>query len=264
MLSTSILGVRYDALSTAQAADQIVDWADAGESRYACFSNAHGTIEAQDDPAFADVLNGADLNLPDGMSVVKEMRARGLDQRDRVYGPDVTLAVAERAAQRGIPIALYGSTQTVLDALCERLPQMAPGLQIATAISPPFRPLTAAEDAAYEAPIRDSGARIVLVGLGCPRQERWVAEHAQATGAVCMAVGAAFDFHAGLLRQAPGWIQQSGLEWAFRLAMEPRRLWRRYARIVPRFLIGTAKERFQSAGADHPAPPSARRSPVSA
>ena len=264
MPSTTILGVRFDALTTDQAADQLADWAEAGEARYACFSNAHGTIEAQDDPAFAAVLNDADLNLPDGMSVVKGMRARGLDQRDRVYGPDVTRAVVERAARRGLPIALYGSTPAVLDALRERLPAMAPGLQIVAALSPPFRPLTPQEDAAYVGQIRQSGARLVLVGLGCPRQERWVATHAAATGAVCLAVGAAFDFHAGLLAQAPRWVQQAGLEWAFRLAMEPRRLWRRYARIVPRFLWGTAIERFHSPGPDRPAPSPARRSPASA
>ena len=247
MPSATILGVRYDALTTDQAADRLAAWAEAGEARYACFSNAHGTIEAADDPAFRDVLNGADLNVPDGMSVVREMRARGVDQRDRVYGPDVALAVAERAARRGLPVALYGSTPAVLDALRRRLPEKAPGLQIACAISPPFRPLSPAEDAAFADQIRQSGARVVLVGLGCPRQERWAAAHAQATGAVCLAVGAAFDFHAGALRQAPAWVQRAGLEWAFRLAMEPRRLWRRYARVVPRFLVETARERSRLA-----------------
>ncbi len=243
MVSTPILGVRYDALSTDQAADQIVAWAEAGEARYACFSNAHGAVEAVEDPAFADVLNRADLNLPDGMSVVREMRARGVGQRDRVYGPDAALAVVARAARRGIPVALYGSTEAVVDALRQRLPEKAPGLQVVAAISPPFRALSEAEDAEFVERVRASGARVVLVGLGCPRQERWCAEHAEAVGAVCLAVGAAFDFHAGRLRQAPAWVQRAGMEWAFRLAMEPRRLWRRYARVVPRFLVWTALER---------------------
>ena len=243
MPSVSILGVRFDAVTSGQAAEQLLAWAEAGEARYACFSNAHSVVEAADDPAFRDVLNGADLNVPDGMSVVREMRARGVDQRDRVYGPDVALAVARGAARRGVPVALYGSTPEVLGALADRLPRLAPGLQIACAISPPFRPLSAAEDAAFVDQIRRSGARVVLVGLGCPRQERWAAEHGLATGAVCLAVGAAFDFHAGTLRQAPAWVQRAGLEWAFRLAMEPRRLWRRYARVVPLFLAGTARER---------------------
>ncbi len=243
--SARILGVRFDARSTPEAADEILGWAERAEARYACFSNAHGTIEAQDDATFMDVLNGADLNVPDGMSVVRAMQSLGVDQKDRVYGPDVTLAVAERAAARGVPVAFYGSSQKVLDALSTNLPQKAPGLKIVEAISPPFRALTPEEDEAFVQQLKASGARIVFVGLGCPRQERWCAEHAERIGAVCLAVGAAFDFHAGLLTQAPGWVQQAGLEWAFRLAMEPRRLWRRYANVVPRFMGGFAAQRFR-------------------
>lgn len=239
------MGVRFHSLTTAECAEQVLAWAEREEARYVCFSNAHGTIEAQDDPSFMDVLNGADLNVPDGMSIVRAQRALGLDQRDRVYGPDLTLAVCELAAARGVPLAFYGSKQSVLDALCERLPERAPGLQIVRAISPPFRALTPEEDEAYVQDLRASGARIVFVGLGCPRQERWCAEHAERTGTVCLAVGAAFDFHAGLLDQAPGWIQQAGLEWAYRLAKEPKRLWPRYARVVPRFMAGFAAQRFR-------------------
>jgi N-acetylglucosaminyldiphosphoundecaprenol N-acetyl-beta-D-mannosaminyltransferase len=248
MSAISILGVRFDARTTGQAADEVLDWARAGEARYACFSNAHGVVEALDDRSFTDALNGADLNLPDGMSIVREMRARGGHQADRVYGPDTMLAVAQRAARDGVPVALYGSSPEVLDRLRERLPLKAPGLRIVEAISPPFRPLTPEEDEADVQRLRASGARIVFVGLGCPRQERWCAEHADRVGAVCLGVGAAFDFHAGLLRQAPGLLQRAGLEWAFRLAMEPRRLWRRYRRVVPRFLIQTARERVERPG----------------
>jgi N-acetylglucosaminyldiphosphoundecaprenol N-acetyl-beta-D-mannosaminyltransferase len=243
MASVRILGIRFDGRTTAQATDEILRWAHAEEARYACFSNAHGVIEAQDDPAFERVLNGADLNLPDGMSTVREMRARGVDQPDRVYGPDVMLDVARRAAAEAVPVALYGSSPEVIARLRERLPALAPGLRLVEAISPPFRDLSAEEDEAFVHQLRASGARIVFVGLGCPRQERWCAEHADRVGAVCLAVGAAFDFHAGLLRQAPPVLQRAGLEWAFRLAMEPRRLWRRYSRVVPRFLLGTARER---------------------
>lgn len=243
MPSSTILGVRFDARTTGQAADQILGWAHAGEARYACFSNAHGVVEAMDDPSFGAVLNGADLNLPDGMSVVREMRARGAAQPDRVYGPDAMLAVARRAAWDGIPVALYGSSPEVLARLGRRLPASVPGLQIVEAISPPFRPLTPDEDEADVTRLRESGARIVFVGLGCPRQERWCAEHAERIGAVCLGVGAAFDFHAGKVRQAPAVLQRAGLEWAFRLAMEPRRLWGRYRRVVPRFLLHTVRER---------------------
>ena len=240
-----VLGVRFDAVTTAECAEQTLAWAARGEGRYVCFSNAHGVIEAQDDPAFLGVLNGADLNVPDGMSIVRAMRSLGVDQPDRVYGPDLTLAVARLAAQRGVPVAFYGSTDAVLDALREKLPRKALGLRIVDAISPPFRALTPEEDEDYVQRLRASGARIVFVGLGCPRQERWAAAHAERIGAVCLAVGAAFDFHAGLLKQAPRWIQQAGLEWAYRLAMEPKRLWRRYARVVPRFMAGFAAQRFR-------------------
>ena len=244
--SAEVLGVRFDGISTARTASQVVAWASAGEARYVCFSNAHGVIEGSDDPTFRDVLNGADLNVPDGMSVVREMRARGIQQEDRVYGPDLTLAVARRAAEAHVPVAFYGSTPEVLTSLCERLTEAVPSLNIVDAISPPFRALSAEEDEEIMERLRQSGARVVFVGLGCPRQERWCAEHVGRLDAVLLGVGAAFDFHAGTVRQAPAWMQRSGLEWAFRLGMEPRRLWRRYARVVPRFLLGVARERMAS------------------
>ena len=242
MTSAPVLGVRFDALSTAAAARQCLAWAEAGEARTVCLSNAHGVVEALDDPAFAAVLNGADLNLPDGMSIVRALRGRGVPQEDRVYGPDLTFEVVRLAAEAGVPVAFYGSTDDTLDHLAARLMDRLPALDIADAISPPFRPLTDAEDEGYVDRLRASGARIVFVGLGCPRQERWCADHADRVGAVCLAVGAAFDFHAGQLRQAPRVLQQAGLEWAFRLLVEPRRLWRRYARVVPRFLWESLRE----------------------
>lgn len=239
-----VLGVRFHAGETDAVAAQLVAWAEQGEARYACFSNAQAVIEAHDDPSFLAVLNGADLNVPDGMSIVRAMRADGTPQADRVYGPDATLAVCRLAAARGLPVALYGSSERVLGLLADRLPALAPGLRIVDAISPPFRALSADEDAALTERLRASGARLVLVGLGCPKQERWCADHVARVGAVLLAVGAAFDFHAGTLAQAPRWMQRAGLEWAFRLAMEPRRLWRRYARVVPRFLVARARARL--------------------
>ena len=243
MTSAPVLDVRFDALSTAAAARRCLAWAEGGEARAVCLSNAHGVVEALDDPAFAAALARADLNLPDGMSIVRALRADGVAQEDRVYGPDLTLEVCRLAAGAGVPVAFYGSTEGTLAALRERLPRAVPGLRVAETISPPFRPLTDDEDEAFVRRLRASGARIVFVGLGCPRQERWCAEHAGRVGAVCLAVGAAFDFHAGTLRQAPGWVQRAGLEWAFRLAVEPKRLWWRYARVVPRFLWGRLHER---------------------
>ncbi len=243
--SRIILGTRVHASNYADTTDAVMAWAKTGASKYVCATGAHGVIEAQDDASFQHVLNEADLNLPDGMSLVNALRKLGIEDASRVYGPDLTLHLCRAAAKAGIPIGLYGSTQGTLDLLAERLPKLAPGLQIACAISPPFRPLTVAEDEAYLTEICESGARIVFVGLGCPRQERWCAAHKGRIPAVMLAVGAAFDFHAGQLRQSPAVVQRLGMEWAFRLAMEPRRLWKRYSRVVPRFMIEFARQMRQ-------------------
>ena len=243
--SRVILGTRVHASSYAEATDMVLLWAKVGASKYVCATGAHGVIEALDDPSFQQVLNEADLNVPDGMSLVKALKKLGVHDASRVYGPDLTLHVCRAAAEAGVPIALYGSTQATLDLLKERLPQLAPGLQIACAISPPFRLLTDEEDEAYVRQITNSGARIVFVGLGCPRQERWCADHKGRIPAVMLAVGAAFDYHAGQLRQSPVVVQRLGLEWAFRLVMEPRRLRKRYTRVVPRFMAGFARQMRQ-------------------
>jgi N-acetylglucosaminyldiphosphoundecaprenol N-acetyl-beta-D-mannosaminyltransferase len=180
--------------------------------------------------------------VPDGTPLVWTLRALGVRNAERVYGPDLAIEVCREAASAGISVALYGSTQATVNRLAQVLPRLAPGLQIACAIAPPFRSLTPAEDAAHMDEIAASGAGIVLVGLGCPRQERWCDEHRGRLPAVLIGVGAAFDFHAGTVPQAPPALQRVGLEWAFRLAVEPRRLWRRYARIVPQFFAGAVIE----------------------
>ncbi|HEX8298189.1 MAG TPA: WecB/TagA/CpsF family glycosyltransferase [Rubricoccaceae bacterium] len=240
--SRRVLGVRFDATTYADAAARILAWAQAGESRTVCCSNTHSAVEAQDSPAFAAALERASLNTPDGVPVVWALRHLGLDRAERVYGPDLTLHVLRAAAAADIPVAFYGSSPETLAALAARLPALAPGLDVRALVSPPYRALTDAEDAAYTAEIVASGARILFVGLGCPRQELWCDAHTGHIPAVMMAVGAAFDFHAGRVRQAPPALQRAGLEWAFRLAMEPRRLWRRYARVVPRFMLGFARQ----------------------
>lgn len=240
--SRVILGVRVHAATYLTATRAILAWAEEGASSYLCATGAHGVVEAQDDADFRRILNEADLNVPDGMPLVWSLRHLGLAAAERCYGPDLTLHVCRAAADAGLPIALYGSSPETLELLQQRLPELAPGLSIACAISPPFRALSEEEDAAFTEQIIGSGARIVLVGLGCPKQERWCAEHKGRIPGVMLAVGAAFDFHAGRLAQAPPLLQRFGLEWAFRLMMEPRRLWKRYSRIVPRFLIGFARQ----------------------
>jgi N-acetylglucosaminyldiphosphoundecaprenol N-acetyl-beta-D-mannosaminyltransferase len=231
-----ILGMRVEATDYARATDQIVRWAREGTSRSVCAANVHMVMEAFDDPAFRAVVNGADLVTSDGVPLVWALKALGVGHATRVYGPDLTLHVCRAAAAAGLPIGLYGGTPDSLDAFTAVLAQRFPGLQVACRIAPPFRPPTPEEDAADTAALAASGARIVFVGIGCPKQEKWMAAHRDRLPAVMLGVGAAFDFHAGRVRQAPAWMQRAGLEWLFRLLMEPRRLWKRYAKQNPRFL----------------------------
>jgi N-acetylglucosaminyldiphosphoundecaprenol N-acetyl-beta-D-mannosaminyltransferase len=194
-------------------------------------------MEVYDNPAFASVVNSAALVTPDGMPLVWALTALGVKNASRVYGPTLTLYVCEAAAKAGIPIGLYGGTSESLGAFVKFLHQRFPDLQIACKISPPFRPLTPEEDDAYTQQIVESGARILFVGIGCPRQELWMAAHKNRIPAVTLGVGAAFDFHSGRVKQAPSWMQKRGMEWLFRLIMEPKRLWKRYFKHNPRFLL---------------------------
>jgi len=171
------------------------------------------------------------------MPVVWALRSFGCRAQERVYGPTLTLALCAMAEKRGHSIFLYGSRPETLDSLKDNLLLQYPNLRIAGSFSPPFRPLTEDESAEILQRITDSGAAFVFVGLSTPKQELWMAAHApQLDGMVLVGVGAAFDFHAGNLRQAPPWMQRSGLEWLFRLLAEPRRLWRRYLLVTPLFL----------------------------
>lgn len=234
----TILGTTVHATSYVEATQLMLAWAREGRSSYVCATSVHGVIEAQNNPAFRRILNEADLITPDGMPLVWGLRQLGLSEAGRVYGPTLTLHLCEAAAQAGVPIGLYGGTPESLKAFVSFLEGRFPGIRIACQIAPPFRPLTAAEDASYTQEIVSSGARIVFVGIGCPKQETWMAAHKGRIPAVMVGVGAAFDFHAGRVRQAPRWMQDHGLEWFFRLSVEPKRLWKRYGRIVPRFMVG--------------------------
>jgi len=240
--SRHILGMRVDATSYRAATRQILAWARAPRGRRVCVANVHMVMEAHGDAAFRGLVNGADLVTPDGVPLVWALRLFGVDDATRVYGPTLMLHVCRAAARAGVPIALYGGTEESLDAVVDTLTDRFPGLEVACRIAPPFRPLTPAEDATYTAALRDSGARILFVGIGCPKQERWMAAHQARLPAVMLGVGAAFDFHAGRVRQAPGWLQAAGLEWLFRVCMEPRRLWRRYATHNPAFVAGLARQ----------------------
>jgi N-acetylglucosaminyldiphosphoundecaprenol N-acetyl-beta-D-mannosaminyltransferase len=231
-----ILGMRVDATSYAHASHEILRWARQGESRYVCVATVNNVIEAYDDPGYQAVIEAADLVTPDGMPLVWGLRLLGVAGATRVYGPDLTPVVCQLATEQGVPVGFYGGAEDVLGTLTARLERRFPGLQVVYRSSPPFRPLTPEEERQTVEGLHRSGARILFVGLGAPKQERWMAGHRGQVDAVMLGVGAAFDFLAGRKRQAPRLVQRLGLEWLFRLAHEPRRLWRRYLYRNPRFI----------------------------
>jgi N-acetylglucosaminyldiphosphoundecaprenol N-acetyl-beta-D-mannosaminyltransferase len=233
--SRRILRTRVDATSYRHATDLVLDWAAAGEPRYVCVATVNNLIEGCDDPGYNAIMEAADLVTPDGMPLVWGLRLLGVPGASRVYGPDLTPLVCQEAARRGIPVGFYGGQDDVLDDLAAALDGRFPGLRIVYRWSPPFRALTAEEEARVRDDLRRSGARVLFVGLGTPKQERWMADHKDLP-LVMLGVGAAFDFLSGRKRQAPPALQRLGLEWLYRLVHEPRRLWRRYLYRNPRFV----------------------------
>lgn len=233
-----VLGVRVSATTMEETLGVIEGWIARREPRYVCVSGMHGVMESQRDHRLREIHNSAGLVIPDGMSLVWVCRLKGHRSVERVYGPDLMLALCGRSSTRGYRHFLYGASPRVLEALRARLCARYPGLEVAGTYSPPFRPLTREEDAEIVRRITDAGPSVVWVGLSTPKQERWMAEHvARLGGPVLIGVGAAFDFHAGMKRQAPRWMQRNGLEWLFRLLSEPRRLYRRYLLNIPLFAL---------------------------
>jgi len=237
-----VLGVGISAISLDGAVAEIMRWIDEGEHHYVCVTNVHTVIECQHDEELRRIHNESGLTTPDGMPIVWCAKRAGADGVTRVYGPDLMHALSKPLAQSGSSVFLYGTTSRTLELLSARLVSQFPGLRIAGSYAPPFRPLTPAEDADVVRQINDSGADVVWVGLGAVKQEYWMAHHIDVLQAhALIGVGAAFDFHAGVVKQAPLWMQQHGLEWCYRLYREPRRLWRRYLRTNPAFVIGVLR-----------------------
>ncbi|SRR5579883_2652839 len=235
--SRLILNTRLDATSYEDACDRIAAWATAKQSCYIVAANVHVVMTGYWQRSFQQVVNQAALVTPDGMPLVIGLRLLGIKRQTRVYGPDLMLAWCERAAQMGMPIYLYGGTASMLDTLQHKLEQHFPGLTIAGTHAPPFRPLTPDEEILDRDRIHASGAPVVFVGLGCPKQEEWMARQQDKLQAVMIGVGAAFSFHSGEVSQAPRWMMAWGLEWLYRLLMEPNRLWQRYLVNNPAFLM---------------------------
>lgn len=234
----NILGVGVSAINMDIALEVIEDWIVRREPHYVCVTTVHGVMECQKDPDLRLILNSSGLTTPDGMPLVWLSRLHGYRHVDRVYGPDLMLALCERSASKGYRHFFYGGAPGVPERLAANLRRRFPGLPVVGFYSPPFRPLTPEEDEEIVRMINEVGPDIVWIGLSTPKQERWMAAHIGRIAApVLIGAGAAFDFLAGTKRQAPRWMQRHGLEWLFRLYQEPRRLWYRYLVYNPLFLF---------------------------
>lgn len=234
----NILGLGISAINMRLALETIQGWIVRREPNYVCVTPVHSVMECQHHPELRSVFNRSGLTTPDGMPLVWLCRLRGYRSVDRVYGPDLMLALCRLSVEHGFRHFLYGGGPGVADELAKNLKRLFPGLCIAGVCSPPFRDLAPAEEDGIVQTINEAAADIIWVGLGSPKQERWMAQHIGKLNApVLIGVGAAFDFHAGIKAQAPRWMQRSGLEWLFRLITEPRRLGRRYLINNPLFVM---------------------------
>lgn len=242
---TNVLGVRVSAVNLKSATGLIQKAIEDGKKEYVCVRDAHGVIRCQNDPELRSIHNRAFLVTPDGMPLVWALKHAGHSESGRVYGPDLMLSVFEAGRSKGLRHFLYGATTKTLEQLQARLLGRFPEAQITGSYAPPFHELSPQEEADIADRINRSGADIIWVGLSSPKQELWMARmRDRLEASMLIGVGAAVDFHAGLKRQAPRIIQRSGFEWAFRLLCEPRRLWRRYAFVVPTFISLTALQRL--------------------
>lgn len=236
----NVLGVGISALTLPQARDLVLAARGRHQLGYVCVSPVHAVSEARDDPAFRTILNSSYLTTPDGMPIVW-LGPAGVQ---RVYGPDLMLAVCDAGRAVGLRHYFYGGAPGVAETLRDRLTARFPGLEVVGTFTPPYRPLDAAESAAFHADVARTRPDVIWVGLSTPKQERFMAEHWRTLEAgLLIGVGAAFDFHSGRIRQAPRWMQRSGLEWLFRIGTEPRRLAPRYLKTNPLFVLRVLAQR---------------------
>lgn len=238
-----IMGVHIAVTDMASTLTQIkkhlADW----RGEYICVANVHTTVTASEDPDYLAVQNGAVITLPDGGPLSKFSREHGYPQAQRVTGPDLMKEALARSEQEGWRHYFYGSTQETLDLLREKLQERYPGAQIAGMYSPPFRVLTPEEDEAVTAQINAAAPDFVWVGLGAPKQERWMAAHRGQVNGLMIGVGAAFDYEAGNIQRAPQWMQRHNLEWLYRLLQDPKRLFERYWNTNRKFLLWAHRQK---------------------
>jgi N-acetylglucosaminyldiphosphoundecaprenol N-acetyl-beta-D-mannosaminyltransferase len=237
-----IIGFPVTALPFNSQIDLILQWAGNRLSKVVCVANVHMLMEANGNTEFASVLEEADLVTPDGMPLVWLMNLLGNTDQDRVAGMDVLIALCNRASAANTSIFFLGSQSEILERMRTRLQKEFPRLSIAGMEPLPFRPLTAEEDEAIIRRINDSGAGIVFISLGCPKQEVWMHQHRGKIQAVMLGLGGAFPVYAGIHKWAPYWVRKTGFEWFYRLMQEPRRLWRRYSQTIPPFIYLATKQ----------------------
>ena len=232
----NIIGTYVDVTSPQKAIDKIWQWAANGESRAVTFSTVHVCMEGHKNKAYQDTINSFDLVTPDGMPLYWLQKIHGYRDAQRTPGPDTMPKVLERANKDRIPIGLYGCSQKELDQLVTFIKDKFPNINLVYHFSPPFRALTPEEDAKIINDINASGCRILMVALGCPKQDLWIRDHIGKIDGAMLAVGAAFNFISGKTKRAPKWLQKIGLEWFFRFCCEPRRLAYRYWVLNPWFM----------------------------
>jgi N-acetylglucosaminyldiphosphoundecaprenol N-acetyl-beta-D-mannosaminyltransferase len=244
MENKNIIDFSICSLPCDEQIDIMLEWGKGNLSKIVCIANVHMLIEAHNDPRFETVLRNADLVTPDGMPLVWMLRFLGAVRQDRVAGIDVLEGLCKRAEKDKVSVYFLGSQSSILDKMRIRLEREFPNLKIAGMTPLPFRPLTPEEDRALVQSLNQSGAGLVFVSLGCPKQETWMSQHKGKIFAVMIGLGGAFPVYAGIHKRAPRVLRQAGLEWFYRLAQEPLRLWKRYATTIPVFLWLIAKQIF--------------------
>lgn len=248
----NVLEFPITALPLEEQVKTIVRWADQCQSKTVCVANVHMLMEAYWNPDFGTVLKNADLVTPDGMPLVWMMRRLGAISQERVAGLDLFLAVCELAQKQEVSLFFVGSQREILSPMRKKLNKEFPKLKIAAMEPIPFRPMTEVEDKALIQKINESGAGLVFVSLGCPKQEKWIAQHKDRINAVMVGLGGAFPVYAGIQRRAPRLMRNLGFEWFYRLLQEPRRLYRRYAITIPPFIWLACKQLITSSSVNTP------------
>ncbi len=232
-----VVSLDADVCDHASAIERVAALAERGQGAYVCFGTVHMIMESHDSPEFGAKINAADMIVPDGMPIVWMQRLHGRKKATRVRANDLMIMLCEYAEKHGLRVGFYGGKPEVIDGIIERAAKDFPKLNIAYAYSPPFRPLTSEEDSEITDKIAESETQILFMGLGCPKQENWMAEHKPKLNCVMLGVGASFDFYAGNVKESPEWLGKLGLEWLYRLTREPKRLWKRYLILNPRFMM---------------------------